>query len=196
MRHRTRGQALVETVIFLPVAVIALFGILYFSRYGVLSERTQTAVRYGALVSYNAAPTYSARGIYDAIKSGPVAPTTCPANVGPDTVKAMTEQNTAGPTPSPFWRPDSSTATCSQSTMSFAGAPSAAFHTFTVTTQTANATIAVPAALSSLLGTTAVATATLGYVRSDPPGVIMYCTTIGSTIAVSLGGVYGAGGVC
>jgi hypothetical protein len=197
MRQRQRGQALIETVIFLPVALIAIFGVMYFSRYGVLSERAQSAVRYGALVSYGAAPVYSARGIYDAIASGPVATTTCPAAVGSDTQNALSEQNGAGPTPSPYWRPDSATATCTQSTMSFAGPATAAFHTFTVTSSTATANVAVPFALTSLLGSTTPAAATFGYVRSDPPGIIMYCTaTVGTAVAAALGRVYGVGGVC
>ena len=197
MRQRQRGQALIETVVFLPVALIAIFGVMYFSRYGVLSERAQSAVRYGALVSYQAAPVYSARGIYDAIATGPVAPTACPAAVGTDTVKAISEQNGGGPTPSPYWRPDSATATCMQSTMSFAGAPTAAFHIFTVTASTATATIAVPTVLSSVLGTNASAVASFGYVRSDPPGVIMYCIpTLGPAVAAALGRTYGVGGAC
>jgi Flp pilus assembly protein TadG len=197
MRHRQRGQALIETVIFLPVALIALFGIMYFSRYGVLSERAQSAVRYGTLISYRAAPVYSARGIYDAIASGPVAPTTCPAVVGTDTTNALSEQNGAGPTPSPYWRPDSATATCTQSTMSYPGPATAASHTFTVTAATATATIAVPAALTSLLGANTSAVASFGYVRSDPPGVIMYCIpALGSVVAAGLGAVYGSAGAC
>jgi Flp pilus assembly protein TadG len=198
MRHRQRGQALIETVIFLPVALIALFGIMYFSRYGVLSERAQSAVRYGTLVSYRAAPVYSARGIYDAIATGPVPPTACPASIGTDTKNALSEQNGAGPTPSPYWRPDSATATCTQSTVSFAGAPTAAFHIFTVTASTATATIAVPTALTGLLGANTSAVASFGYVRSDPPSVIMYCIpALGTSVAAALGGaVYGVGGAC
>lgn len=197
MHRHARGQALLETVIFLPVALIALFGIIYFSRYGVVSERAQSAVRYGALVSYGAAPVYSASGIYDAIASGPVPPAACPANVGSDTLKALSEQNGGAPTPAPYWRPDSATATCTQSTVSFGGTAAAAYHTFTVTTATTTATIAVPPALSSLLGANQSAVTSFGYVRSDPPGVIMYCTaSVGSAVAAALGATYGAGGTC
>ncbi len=196
-RHNERGQALVETAIFLPVALIALFGIIYFSRYGVLAERAQSAVRYGALISYAKAPVYSAADIYNAIAAGgTVRPSACPAAIGPDTIKALSEQNVAGPTPAPYWRPDSATATCTQSTLSFAGPAYAASHMVTVTRQTATATMAVPGYLTKLLGTSAVATATFAYVRSDSPGIIMYCTGSGPAVAAALGSSYSGGGGC
>lgn len=195
--HRARGQALVETVIFLPVALIALFGIIFFSRYGVLAERAQSAARYGALMSYSTAPVYSAADIYNAVAAGGAArPSACPAIVATDTVKALSEQNVAGATPAPYWRPDSAAATCSQSIVSFAGSASAASRVLTVTNQTATATIAVPGYLTHLLGANAVATATFGYLRSDPPGVIMYCTGSGPVVATALGASYSGGGAC
>jgi hypothetical protein len=195
-RH-DRGQALIETVIFLPVALIALFGIIFFSRYGVMSERAQIAVRYGALVAYGKGPAYSAADIYNAIAGGGAAfPTTCPANVVPATISALSEQHLPGPTPAPYWRPDSAAATCTQTTVSFAGPPWAAYHTLTVTNQTTTATLAVPAFLTTLLGASAVATTTFGYLRSDPPSVIMYCTGSGAAVAAALGAVYGGGGSC
>ena len=196
-RRHPRGQALVETVIFLPVALIALFGIIFFSRYGVLAERAQSAVRYGALVSYGKAPVYSAADIYAGIAAGGATRSpACPANVQPDTVKALSEQNLAGATPAPFWRPDSAVVTCTQSSLSFAGSASAASRVVVVTSVTANATIAVPGYLTKLLGTSAVATATLGYARSDSPDVIMYCTGSGPAVAAALGGTYAGGGAC
>ena len=195
--HHARGQALVETVVFLPVALIALFGIIYFSRYGVLTERAQSAVRYGALVAYGKGPVYSVADIYNGVAAGGATRTpACPANVQPDTVKALSEQYLAGATPAPFWRPDSATAACTQSTLSFAGSASAASRIVTVTNITATGTIAVPNYLTKWLGASAVATATFGYARSDPPGVIMYCTGSGAAVAAALGATYGGGGSC
>ena len=195
--HRARGQALVETVIFMPVALIVLFGIIFFSRYGVLAERAQSAVRYGALISYGKAPVYSAADIYAALAVGGATRTpACPANVQPDTVKALSEQNLAGATPAPFWRPDSAVVTCTESTVSFAGSAFAASRVVDVTSLTASATIAVPGYLTKWLGANAVATATLGYARSDAPGVIMYCTGSGPAVAAALGASYGGGGSC
>ena len=195
--RRERGQALVETVIFLPVALIALFGIIYFSRNGVLAERAQGAVRYGALVSYATAPVYSAADMYGAIAAGGAARSTaCPANVQPDTIKALSEQNGSGATPSPYWRPDTATATCAATTLSFSGPPWAAFHVLAVTSQTATATTAVPPFLTKMLGSTADASATFGYVRSLSPSAIMYCTGSGPEIAAAMGFSYSGGGSC
>jgi len=49
MRSR-RGQALIETAIFLPFVLTAMTAIIYYSQYGVLQGRAVQAVRYGALV--------------------------------------------------------------------------------------------------------------------------------------------------
>ena len=197
MRNHPRGQALIETVIFLPVALIALFGIIFFTRYGVVSERAQTAVRYGALIAYEKAPVYGAADIYAGIAAGGATQSpACPANVAPDTIKALSEQNGAGATPAPFWRPDTATAICTQKTLSFPGSANAASRVVTVTTVTATGTIAVPGYLTKLLGTSAVATATMGYARSDAPRVIMYCTGSGPAVAAALGATYGGGGSC
>ncbi len=196
-RNHPRGQALVETVIFLPVALIALFGIIFFCRYGVLAERAQTAVRYGVLIAYGKAPVYSAANIYSALAAGGATRTpACPANVQPDTIKSLSEQNLPGATPAPFWRPDSATATCTQSTLSFAGSANAASRVVTVTNVTAAGTIAVPNYVTNVFGASAVATATFAYVRSDSPGVIMYCTGSGPAVAAALGATYGGGGSC
>ncbi len=196
-RNHPRGQALVETAIFLPVALIALFGIIFFSRYGVDAERAQSAVRYGALIAYAKAPPYSAADIYAAVAAGGATHTpACPANVQPDTLKALSEQNLPGATPAPYWRPDSAVATCTQSTLSFAGSASAASRVVTVTNITATGTLAVPNYIVKWLGANAVATATFGYMRSDPPGVIMYCTGSGPAVAAALGASYGGSGSC
>jgi hypothetical protein len=195
--HARRGQALVETVVFLPVALIALFGIIFFSRYGVMTERAQSAVRYGALVAFGHQSTYSAANIYGAIAAGGISVNSaCPANVVPDTVNALSHQNAAGPTPAPYWRPDSAAATCTQTAVAFAGPPWAAFHTLAITSQTATATLSVPAFLTKLLGTSAVTTASFGYIRSATPDVIMYCTGSGAAVAAALGAVYAGGGSC
>jgi Flp pilus assembly protein TadG len=197
MRHRERGQALIETAIFLPVALLVLFGMLYFGRYGVLAERVQAASRYGALVAFDSSSAYSAGDIYAAIASGGITPKVCPSTIVPSTIAAVSEQ-TPGATasPSPYWQPDTpATATCAQSTVSFGGASWASYHTLTVTKQSVSASIVPPPFLGSLVGGSLVtATASFAYVRSDPPDVIMYCT-VGTDVSAALGFSY-AGGSC
>lgn len=197
MHRHERGQALIETAIFLPVALLVMFGMLYFGRSGVLAERIQAAARYGSLIAYDSSSAYSAADIYAAIASGGIAPKTCPSGVVPSTIAAVSEQVPgATASPSPYWQPDlPATATCAQSTVSFGGASWASYHTLTVTKQSVSASIVPPPFLGSLVGGSLVtATASFAYVRSDPPDVIMYCT-VGTDVSAALGFGY-TGGSC
>jgi hypothetical protein len=55
--HAQRGQTFVEWVVFMPCLIACMFALIFFSRLGVLSERSQSAVRYGDMVSFkNGAP--------------------------------------------------------------------------------------------------------------------------------------------
>lgn len=198
--HGQRGQALIETAIFLPVVLLILFGIVYFSRLGVISERTQSAVRYGTLVSYNSAQVYSGADIYNGLGVAAGPSSVCPATVATDTTLAITHGNApaGSATPAPFFRPDvAASAACTVTILSFTGPPFEAGHLFTVTRATAVAGISVPPYLSAFLGTTNNATASLGYMHSDPPSVILYCVgSLGSAVAAALGTPYGGGGSC
>jgi len=51
MITRSRGQALAETALALPVFIIAMFAVLWALKTGVLGERVQLAARYGGMVS-------------------------------------------------------------------------------------------------------------------------------------------------
>jgi hypothetical protein len=57
------GQAFVETAIFLPLMVFALMAIILIARLGVLSERAESAVRYGDLVSYRNGAAYTTSAV-------------------------------------------------------------------------------------------------------------------------------------
>lgn len=57
------GQAFVETLLFFPVMVVALLAIIFFTRLGVLSERSESAVRYGDLVSFRNGGAYTTSAI-------------------------------------------------------------------------------------------------------------------------------------
>ena len=189
--HARRGQALVETALFLPLMLIALFSIIYFGRYGVLDERAQSAIRYGSMISYGQGGVYSAANIYDAMQYGLQAPLPCAGSVAGDTVAALTQAvpNT-GPTAQPYWRPDGAAAqaNCTISGVGFGGPSYMAFHYFTVTRQSLTAGVAVPTVLQAILGTTGTVQAQTGFVHSDPPGMIMYCSfEVGQRSAAALG---------
>ncbi len=186
-----RGQALVETALFLPLMLTALFAIIYFGRYGVLGERAQSAIRYGSMISYAQGGVYSAANIYDAMSNGSQAPLPCTSNVASDTAAALTQAvpNT-GPTAQPYWQPDGapSQASCTISGVGFGGPDYMAFHYFTVTRQSLTAGVSVPTILQGLLGSTGIVQAQTGFVHSDPPGMIMYCSyEVGLRSAAALG---------
>jgi hypothetical protein len=54
-----RGQTLVEWVTFMPLLLALIFSLIFFSRLGVLSERSQSAVRYGDMVSWRNGEAYT-----------------------------------------------------------------------------------------------------------------------------------------
>src|SRR5580698_7420926 len=61
---RSRGQALVETAAFLPLLLLSLCAIIYFSQQGVLQGRTAEAARYAALMTNATANSSGSSGVY------------------------------------------------------------------------------------------------------------------------------------
>jgi hypothetical protein len=57
--HAQRGQTLVEWAVFMPILIAAAFALIFFSRLGVLGERSQSAVRYGEMVSFRNGNPYT-----------------------------------------------------------------------------------------------------------------------------------------
>jgi hypothetical protein len=118
-----RGQALIETVVFLPIMLLLLFSIIYLSQAGVAQERGQTAVRYGSLVS--PVQNYSIAAMYQAYNSGlpsPIpftSPAACSGTSAGDTQAAVNQAQvlpttapTSYPTTQPLWRVPSPSAAC------------------------------------------------------------------------------------
>jgi hypothetical protein len=72
-RHASRGQAVFETAIAIPLFLIGLFGVIWTFRTGILSEQVQQSVRYGGLVSALANPyeSYSLYTLYATIDQNP-----------------------------------------------------------------------------------------------------------------------------
>lgn len=194
--HAQRGNALFETVLFLPVALVVMFAVLYFARFGVLEERAQGAVRYGAAVSYESASKYSAADIYDAVALHAPAATACTAGVAADTVTVLGGTGPSG-SARPFWQPDhAAAATCTGTTANLGGASWAAYNYIMVTKHSVSASIDVPAYITSVLGTTGNVSASLGYAHADPPSTIMYCLSgVASAVSAALNVSY-TGGSC
>jgi hypothetical protein len=124
-RHAQRGQTLVETALFLPLLLLALFGIIYFSQYGVLQERSLTGARFASLISNGGTTTgFTLESLYhelhregtDQTDPGfPAASKSCAANAATDGQNALTQSETmpgggVGPTAPPYFQPDAGSA--------------------------------------------------------------------------------------
>ncbi|HTU81061.1 MAG TPA: TadE family protein [Candidatus Acidoferrales bacterium] len=158
-RAVARGQAIVETAVFLPLALLVLFAVIWAAQYGVLSERVESAVRYSGLISNQINPfvEYSYYVLYNSLGSSspnsPVPSQTCNA----PTTDALTNSNTyPGPSMGPFWTATAAPPvtqcvyTNSQSVVFSTGMNQNAIALSNSTTVQAQLT--VPAYLSSALG--------------------------------------------
>jgi hypothetical protein len=115
--HAQRGQTLVEWAVFMPCLIACMFALIFFSRLGVLSERSQSAVRYGETVSFKNGQPYTVATVESVIDEilhtnqselGPLClePTgnpTSSATLSPLAVSVVTVASTSLPayTPSP-----------------------------------------------------------------------------------------------
>jgi hypothetical protein len=195
--HAQRGQALVETAIFLPIALVLMFAVLYFARFGVLEERAQSAVRYGATVSYDGSATYSAAQLYSTIAANAAPSGLCPVAVATDTVSTFNGSR-SGTAAQGFWKTDSvPAATCTVTTTGFAASATDAFRYLSITNHKLTGTLTLPAYLNGMLNANGAVSASLGYVHTASPALIMYCTShVGASVTAALGGTYTAKGNC
>ncbi len=110
---RSRGQALIETAIALPLFLLAMFGVIWALQTGVLGERVQLVARYGGMVSAEINPyqQYSLYAAYQAAAGSPL-PTTCatppPALVSDGAPLVAPATGTL-----PFWQPSTGSASTS-----------------------------------------------------------------------------------
>lgn len=113
MTHRSRGQALTETAVALPVFLLAMFGVVWALQTGALGERVQLVARYGGMVSADISPytQYSLYAAYSAASGSPLSaacatpPPSLIANGAP--LQAPAAQTL------PFWQPSTGSPTTS-----------------------------------------------------------------------------------
>lgn len=172
MRY-SRGQTIIEFVIAMPLVLFALFGIVYISRMGVINERAELALRYGALAAFNSGSNeYSAADIYQTM-NGTMGP--CPA---PPISVVNGGGPFPGPTAGPFWQADTvpQAPSCTASASGFGGSQFVASHFWATTTLNVQAGVAVPQYLQHAIGTTGTANTTETFIHAAYPGVILWCS--------------------
>lgn len=173
-RRRQRGQALTETVIMLPAAMLALFAILYLAHAGIVTERTQSAMRYAGFAGFygQSDQAYTAADIYANLEGGtqPVPCPTAPAGAYSDT----------GPYPGPasprLWGPDwQVSSNCATIVQNIGGAEFLASRDIAATVVNVQTGVNVPTFLQPLIGSNAVIGSEIAFVHPAYPGVIMFC---------------------
>lgn len=174
LARRSRGQTLIEFVVAMPVVLFALFAIVYVSRLGVVNERAELALRYGAIAAFTTGTdAYSAASIYNNPNGAlpcPTPPISVLSGGGPF----------PGPTSAPFWQPDSDVpqvASCSAGASGFGGSQFIASHFWATTTVSVQAGVDVPKYLQSAIGSNGTATTTETFIHAAYPGIILWCST-------------------
>lgn len=186
--HAQRGTAMVESAIFLPLFLLILFGIIWAVQSSVQSERVQIAVRYGGLVSNEAAPYvgYSLYGLYTQV-AAPTIANSCSA----PTTDALTNTGTfPGPASNPFWSPESgqTNGTCSKGQAVLTGGELSNSIVFLQTTSSITTQVSVPTPLQSTLGTANQnLSATENFFDTPDLGTLLSCyTELDSAVKQSL----------
>jgi hypothetical protein len=171
----SRGQTIIEFVIAMPLVLFALFGIVYVSRMGVINERAELALRYGALAAFNSGSNeYSAADIYQSL-NGTMGP--CPS---PPIGVVNGGGPFPGPTAAPFWQSDADvpqSTQCTPGAAGFGGSQFIASHFWATTKLNVQAGVDVPPYLQRAIGTTGSANTTTTFVHAAYPGVILWCST-------------------
>jgi hypothetical protein len=123
--HAQRGQTLLETVLFLPLMLLAMFAIIYFSQYGVLQERSLQGARFASLISNGSATNgFTLESMYHELHregsdqtdpSFPKGAQSCANSAGSDGENALIQGETlpsggVGPTAPPYFQPDTGSA--------------------------------------------------------------------------------------
>ncbi len=173
----SRGQTLLEFIIAMPIALFALFGIVYMSRFAVLSERAELALRYGGIAAFALqSNAYSAGNIYQNLNGlQPACPT-------PDIAILSGGGPMPGATSAPFWQPDTdivpASSSCTASATGFGGSQFIASHFWAISTVNVNASVDIPNYLQGALGKkTSSANTTTTFIHSAYPGIILWCST-------------------
>ncbi|MDB5027204.1 MAG: hypothetical protein JWO66_893 [Candidatus Eremiobacteraeota bacterium] len=173
----SRGQALIETAIALPVFLLVMFGVIWALQTGVLGERVEMVARYGGMVSAESNPyqQYSLYAAYSAAAGSPIA-TPC-ATPPPGLLEnGVPLAAPAKGTPA-FWQPSGSstitTASCGRTIANGAGLSTAMM--LGRSSITVSASSDVPKTLQPFAGATTQRSATMNAFRSPDMATLVAC---------------------
>jgi hypothetical protein len=183
LSHAQRGQAVVETVMFLPMFLLALFGIMWTAQAAVQYERTQSAVRYAGLIAQSDSPyaDYSLYSMYTQLAATTLPTLTCnmPQAVL-DTLSDAAPTYSSGETVTaspPFWSGASPSKLCP--TPALVGIPAgtglAQDVLLTERNPSVTSTINVPSPLTNALGTSTSITASGYFFKTVGVNTIVGC---------------------
>ncbi len=179
-RHGERGQALIESVVFLPLFLLVLFGIIWIVQVSVLNERAQIAVRYSGLISNESSPytQYSVYAVYNNV--GALAQPSPSACATPATDGLMNDNANGafpGPKAAPFWWPDGSTSngTCVAGTAAIRGGALTTPLLLIHSAATIGATKAIPLYIQGATGPFSMLGANQNFVNTPDIATIFRC---------------------
>ena len=190
-RHAQRGQATVETAVFLPVFLIVLFGVIWAVQSSVVGERTQIAVRFSGLISDEANPyqQYSLGAMYDGLPGIAAAEIYSCSTPGPDALENNPADGTfPGPISAQFFQPTGSTVgTCTPGPTHLSGGTMSSPMLFVHTQSSVSTSVSVPMFLSGTLGSSQNLSATQNFFDGPDVQTILTCySELGTAVTQSL----------
>ncbi|GAC1614217.1 MAG: hypothetical protein NVS4B13_09000 [Candidatus Elarobacter sp.] len=174
---RSRGQALVETAVALPVFLLVMFGVVWCLQTGVLGERVELVARYGGMVTAEIHP-YQQYSLYAAYSAAAGAPLVTPCATPPPGLIRNGAPLALPVTPTlAFWQPaansTTATATCGRALSSGVGLSAPMLLSRAAITVTASSS--VPATLQPVIGAQTQRGATLNAFRSPDMATLVGC---------------------
>lgn len=187
--HRQRGQATLETALFVPIFLIVLFGVIWVVQSSVINERVQAAVRFSGLVSNEASPytRYGLGALYDGLPG--VAPTEVYTCVAPTTDALENNGYFPGPQTATFFQPASgqTSGSCSQNVTYLSGGTLTQPILFVQTTSNITSAVSIPSYLANILNNPQFLTASQNFFDTPDMQSLMDCyTDFGNAAAASL----------
>ncbi len=196
MRHAQRGQALVETVIALPLFLLAMFAMIWAVQSSVLAERVQLGVRYAGVIGSKSQPylDYSLYTVYGNLNGlSQVATQPCFAPTSDVLLGHGPYLDPAGKATAPFWQPAAGT---TNGTCNGPSNPNLVAITDSNLSKTAlllhdasslSTALNVPGYLSGALGSTTRLSASQNFFRSADLGDMIHCyAAVGAAVSASL----------